>query len=115
MSIAAARTIAVNAIVVVSVAYLFNCRSLTRPLWRIGVFDNKWVWLGSLVMLLVQVAFTHLPFMQKLFHTEAIAPIWWLRLTGVGAVVFGVVELKKVVLPSKAARVRQSHAQEPTE
>ena len=115
LSIAAARTIAVNAIVVVSVAYLFNCRSLTRPLWRIGVFDNKWVWLGSLVMLVVQVAFTHLPFMQKLFHTEAIAPIWWLRLTGVGAVVFGVVELKKVVLPSKAARVRQSHAQEPTE
>ncbi len=113
LTIAAARTIAVNAIVVVGVAYLFNCRSLTKPLWRIGVFGNKWVWWGSLVMLLVQVAFTYLPFMQKLFHTEAIAPIWWLRLAGVGALVFGVVELKKVVLPSEPARVGQGHAQQP--
>ncbi|MER2563175.1 MAG: HAD-IC family P-type ATPase [Myxococcaceae bacterium] len=113
LSIAAARTIAVNAIVVVGVAYLFNCRSLTKPLWRIGVFDNKWVWWGSLVMLVVQVAFTYLPFMQTLFHTEAIAPVWWLRLAGVGALVFGLVELKKVVLPSEPAHVRQAHAQEP--
>ncbi|MBL8939020.1 MAG: HAD-IC family P-type ATPase [Archangium sp.] len=115
LSIAAARTIAVNAIVVVGVAYLFNCRSLTRPLWRLGVFGNKWVWWGSLVMLVVQVAFTYLPFMQRLFHTEAVAPIWWLRLAAAGALVFAVVELKKVVLPSEPARVGQGHAQQPAQ
>jgi Ca2+-transporting ATPase len=112
LSIAAARTIAVNAIVVVSVAYLFNCRSLTRPVWRIGLFGNKWVWLGALVMLVVQVAFTTLPFMQRLFHTEAIAPVWWLRLTAVGAVIFGLVELKKVVLPSEPASGGQGDTQQ---
>src|SRR5690606_4952929 len=33
-----ARTIAVNTIVVVEVAYLFSCRSLRLPIWEIGWF-----------------------------------------------------------------------------
>jgi cation-transporting P-type ATPase F len=97
LSEAAARTVAVNGIVVVSVAYLFNCRSLRRPMWALGLFSNRWVWVGSAVMILAQLAFTYLPALQRLFHTEGISAAWWLRLTVGGLLVFAVVEVKKLV------------------
>jgi hypothetical protein len=37
------------------VGYLFACRSLRFPMWKLGLFTNKWVWLGSGAMLLAQL------------------------------------------------------------
>jgi Ca2+-transporting ATPase len=91
-----ARTIAANTVIVVEVGYLFACRSLTLPLWRIGVFSNPWVWAGGGVMLLLQLAWTYMPFMNRLFHTAPIHWTWWLWFTGAGFVVFALVELKKL-------------------
>ncbi|MBX3125583.1 MAG: HAD-IC family P-type ATPase [Polyangiaceae bacterium] len=98
-----ARTIAVNTIVVIEVAYLFACRSLRVPLWRLGWFSNPWVWIGSGAMLLAQLLFTYAPFMNRLFHTAPIALHWWLYFTAAGALVFGVVELKKLSGRRRAA------------
>jgi magnesium-transporting ATPase (P-type) len=46
-SLAEARTVAANVFVMVETVYLFNCRSLTRSFWSIGLFSNRWVWLGA--------------------------------------------------------------------
>jgi magnesium-transporting ATPase (P-type) len=37
-----ARTTAVKAIVMIELFYLFNCRSLTKSIFRIGFFSNVW-------------------------------------------------------------------------
>lgn len=92
-----ARTIAANTVVVVEVGYLFACRSLTLPLWRIGVFSNPWVWAGAGVMLLLQLAWTYVPFMNRLFHTAPIPWTWWVWFTAAGFVVFALIEVKKMV------------------
>ena len=57
--------------------YLFACRSLTLTSWRIGLFLNLSVWYGALDMLLVQLALSSLPFMNRLFHTAPIDAGWW--------------------------------------
>ncbi len=93
-----ARTIAVNTIVVVEVAYLFACRSLRVPLWKIGLFTNRWVWLGAAVMLAVQLSFTYVPAMNSLFHTSPIGGIWWGAFSFAGLLVLAVIELGKVFL-----------------
>jgi cation-transporting ATPase F len=95
--LAEARTIAVNTIVVIEVAYLFACRSLRLPIWRLGLFTNPWVWVGAVVMLLAQLLLTYAPFMNRLFHTAPIEWIWWVYFSIAGAVVFIVVEMKKLV------------------
>lgn len=51
LSDAASRTIAVNTIVVVEVGYLFACRSLSLPPWKIGLSTNPSVGLGAAGML----------------------------------------------------------------
>lgn len=95
MSLEQAQTIAVNAIVVVEAGYLFACRSLRLPIWRIGVFSNLWVWGGATLMLLAQLLFTYAPFMNTLFHTEPINWIWWVYFTLAGASVFLLMETYK--------------------
>ncbi len=93
--LAAARTVAVNTIVLVQLIYLFNCRSLNHSLFAIGLFTNRWTIAGSLAMLGAQLLFTYLPLMNKLFHTAPIHAESWLRIAAVAAVAFVAVELEK--------------------
>lgn len=99
-----ARTIAVNTIVVVEVAYLFSCRSLRLPIWEIGWFKNPWVWVGALVMLTAQLSFTYLPIMNTLFHTSPIDWVWWLYFSVAGGAVLIVVEAFKALGRRATAR-----------
>ncbi|MDQ0825652.1 cation-transporting ATPase F [Arthrobacter sp. B2I5] len=81
-SVAQARTSAVNLFVAVEVAYLFSCRSLTRPVWRISPFSNRWLLVGVAVQAAGQAALTYAPLMNGLFHTAPISGEAWLRILG---------------------------------
>ncbi len=105
--LAAARTVAVNTIVLVQMIYLFNCRSLHHSIFAIGLFTNRWTILGSLAMLVAQLLFTYLPLMNKLFHTAPIDAVSWLRIVGVAALAFVAVELEKWL---RFGRDRGAHA-----
>ncbi len=96
-SLAEARSIAVNVFVMIELVYLFNCRSLARPLWRVAPFSNLWVWGGALSMLLLQIAFTYLPIFQQLFGTAAIGWQAWLEITTVAVVALLVIEGEKAL------------------
>ncbi len=103
-----ARTVAVNTIVVSEVGYLFACRSLRLPLWRVGVWSNLWVLGGAALMLLVQVGVTYLPLLNRLLHTAPIDLWWWGVMTGVGFAIFAVAEIKKVIaVRMPASSIRQ--------
>jgi len=90
-----ARTAAVAVFIVVQMFYLFNCRSLTQPLLRIGVFSNAWAIVGSIGMLLLQLGFTYVPFMNALFHSAPMPPVSWLWVLMVGVAAFLMVGLEK--------------------
>jgi Ca2+-transporting ATPase len=90
-----ARTVAVNVVVVVEIFYLFNCRSLTNSVFRIGVFSNPWVLIGTIAMVILQLLFTYAPFMNNIFSTEAISTAAWLRIIAVGFISYWIVEFEK--------------------
>lgn len=93
-SIPAARTAAVNVIVMVELFYLFNCRSLERTMFHVGLFSNPWIWRGVTVMTALQLLLTYLPAMNRLFHTAPIdGPAWGLVLAA-AVTVYVVVELE---------------------
>jgi magnesium-transporting ATPase (P-type) len=93
--IAAARTAVVNVIVMVEIVYLFNCRSLGRSILSAGFLANRWAFAGALGMLGAQLLFTYMPAMNRLFHTAPIGIESWLRISGVAAAVFIIVEFEK--------------------
>lgn len=90
-SLPEARTAAVNLFVAVEAFYLFNCRSLTRTVWRIGIFSNRWLIVGVAVQAAAQAAFTYLPAMNTVFQTAPISAGAWLRIfaiaTGISLIV----------------------------
>ena len=76
-----ARTGAVAMIVFGELFYLFNCRSLRHSFLSIGLFSNPYLWLGSGLMVALQIAFTHVPLMNRLFGTQPLdGPAWLLVL-----------------------------------
>ncbi len=93
-SILAARTAAVNVIVIAEIFYLFNCRSLERTMFHVGLFSNPWIWRGVAVMTTLQLLLTYVPAMNRLFHTAPIdGPAWGLVLAA-GVTVYVVVEVE---------------------
>jgi len=98
-SLETARTVAVNALVVGEMAYLFNCRYLLAPVrsWQ-DFTGNPYVLLSIAVLVVIQAAFTYLPFMQKLFGVVALDALSWRLIAGFGALVFVAVEAEKLAI-----------------
>ncbi len=94
-TLAEARTVAVNVFVMVEMAYLFNCRSLTQGFWKQGLFSNLWIWAGVGSMLVLQLAMTYLPVMNRLFGTAPIGVEEWLEIIGCALISLLIIDFYK--------------------
>ena len=99
VSVEESRTVAVNALVVGEMAYLFNCRYLLAPIrtWQ-DFTGNSYVLLTIAILAIIQVIFTYLPFMQSVFGVVAIDVASWARIIGFGALLFAAVEIEKALI-----------------
>jgi len=93
----AARTAAVNLFVMIELFYLFNCRSFTRSMFRIGLFSNPWVIAGPAAMIALQIFFTYAPTMNRFFHSSPIGIRDWTVIVLVSAAVYLIVGTEKWV------------------
>jgi magnesium-transporting ATPase (P-type) len=96
MPLELARTMVVNAIVVMEIFYLFSVRyvygtSLTLQ----GAFGTRAVLIGVVTVVVAQFAFTYAPWMQAVFETRPIPLLDGLVIAGVGAALFLIVEIEK--------------------
>jgi Ca2+-transporting ATPase len=101
-TLAEARTAAVNAFVMVELFYLFNCRSMEKSVFELGFFSNFWVLGGVVAMTLVQVAYTYLPVMNRLFQSAPVDLGVWGRTVAAGMAVFVIIEIEKRLWLKKA-------------
>ncbi len=99
-----ARTVTVNVFSVISSFYLLNCRSLNHSVLKIGILSNKWVLIGIFLMAVLQILFTYLPVLNRLFHTVPIGLDSWLRILVVGLLSHWLVSFEKWVARRSAAR-----------
>lgn len=104
-TLAQARTVVVNVVVVVECFYLLNCRSLSRSMRSRGAFSNPWIAPGIFIMMAAQLAFTYWPVMNRAFHTAPIDLEAWLRIFAVGALAWLVVGFEKWIRTSGQARL----------
>lgn len=92
-----ARTVAVNVLVFGELFYLFNCRSITRSMFALGIFSNQWIIFGVSVMIVLQVLFTYLPVMNRFFHSAPIDAYSWMRILLAGLLVYISVGIEKKI------------------
>ncbi len=93
-----ARTIVVNAIVVMEVFYLFSVRyqRMTSLTWR-GILGTPAVLLGVGTIVILQLAFTYLPFMQQLFQTRPISIFDGAVIIATGFTLLIILEIEKLI------------------
>ena len=103
--LAEARTAAANMFVVGELFFLFNCRSLRLPMWRLGWFSNRILLIGVGLMIVLQLLFTYSPTMQLLFDTAGLDAAQWALILAGGLAIYTIVGVEKWWL----AR-RESHA-----
>ena len=94
-TLAEARTVAVNVFVMTEMLYLFNCRSLTRSFWSLGVFSNRWVWGGLAAMAFLQLLLTYWPPLNRAFQTAPIGLAAWSEIVAFAWLCSAVVGLEK--------------------
>ncbi|MFD0987914.1 cation-transporting P-type ATPase [Methyloligella solikamskensis] len=92
------RTMVVNAIVAMEIFYLFSVRYVHGPstTWQ-GVLGTRAVLIGVAVVVLAQLAFTYIPFMQTLFDSRPLAVSDLAIITAIGVALLLIVEIEKRV------------------
>jgi len=91
-----ARTLVVNAVVVMEIFYLFSVRYLrmTSLTWQ-GALGTPAVLIGVGSIVVLQFAFTYLPPMQALFETRSVGLFDGVVVIATGALLFVILELEK--------------------
>ncbi len=101
-TVAEARTVAVNVFVVGELFYLFNCRSLTLPSWRSRLTSNRILWGGVGLMVALQLLFTYVPGMNRLFESAPISLQSWGWVILAGVAIHVIVEVEKWIRRRRA-------------
>jgi cation-transporting P-type ATPase F len=96
-SLEEARTVAVNGIIMIELFYLLNSRSLTESILKLSFFSNRWLIVGIISMIMLQVLYTYSPIMNSLFRSAPISLESWAKIIAVAFFTFIIVEIEKWV------------------
>ncbi len=95
--LAVARTTAVNMLVIAHTFYLFTCRKLYESSISKRLLENRLALGLAGVLILLQLGFTYLPFMNTLFGTAPVPAVYWALIAAAGLGAFLLIELEKGV------------------
>ncbi|CAA7620773.1 cation-transporting P-type ATPase [Magnetospirillum sp. SS-4] len=103
--IAAARTVAVNTLVMGEVVYLLNVRRMNSPaVTRRGLSVSRPAIIAIVMVLAWQMLFTYAPPMQAVFDSAALGWAAWGRILAAATVLFVVIEVEKAIMSKRKAR-----------
>ncbi|MDN8548481.1 cation-transporting P-type ATPase [Microbacterium sp. NM3R9] len=95
-----ARTVAVSVLALGQLAFLLNCRFLRRSSLTMDVLrGNPVIWWSAGALILLQLLYTYVPFMNALFESRPLAPQGWLLPIAFAIVIFFAVEGLKALRP----------------
>lgn len=103
-----AGTMGFNTFVLFQFFNILNVRSENHSVFSRLTFTNKPLWISLASVLLLQVAVTHVGFMQRLFDTTGISFTQWLVCIAVASSIMWVEEIRKLVVRLIVARKNSS-------
>ena len=108
-SLELARTMAVNTLVVMEIAYLFFVRNIygTSLTWQ-AVRATPVVWGTVITVTAAQFAITYLPPLQAVFETRPVPLADGMLVVGIGVFLFAFIEVEKQMRLAFAARARKA-------
>lgn len=83
----------------------FNCRSMNKSLFTIGVFSNKKLVAAALISFILQMLVVYIPFLQTIFKTEALRLFDWVLVLVISSLPLWAMELVKILRSIAAGRL----------
>jgi len=91
------QTIVFNVVCLSQMGNVLTIRSQKQSLFTIGLFSNKLMLWSVMIVLLLQLAITYTPFLQQVFHTEALTLKEFLITGAASSLLFFAGEIQKMV------------------
>jgi len=92
-----AGTMGFNTFVLFQFFNILNVRSENGSVFSRMLFSNKSLWISLLTVLLLQIAVTHVGFMQSLFDTTSLSASQWAVCVAVASSILWVEEIRKLI------------------
>ena len=98
------QTMAVTTVIMFQAFYVITCRSLKDSLLSIGLWSNMTVFVGIAALMLLQLGFIYLPFMNAIFGSLPLSARDLLVATAVGMIILPVISVEKLLRKRLEAR-----------
>jgi len=108
MILTEARTMVFITLVLAELVNAFNCRSDYLSLFKVGVFDNRFLILSVLASLAMMVAVIEWDPLSRLFHTTPLRWQDWVLAAGLSLTLVPIVELTKWLVRRRGRSRRQA-------
>jgi len=95
-----ARTVAFMTLVMFELFIALSCRSLHQPIWKVGIFANKWLWGAILLSFSLQLVLMYVPFFSEIFGLVALSAMELLLVVGVASLGLVYSEVHKALVRS---------------
>jgi Ca2+-transporting ATPase len=91
------QTIVFNVLCLSQMGHVLAIRSDSQSLFRIGLFSNRYLIGAVMLAFVLQAALTYIPFLQRIFHTQALSVNEFLLVGILSSLVFVAVEIEKAI------------------
>jgi len=92
-----ARTGAFIVLACAQLFHSFNCRNMSKSLFKIGILTNKKLILAVGVSFVLQMAVVYIPVFQKIFKTQPLGALDWFLVLGISSFPLWAMEAVKMV------------------
>ena len=92
-----ARTQLLTAMILMELANAISARSLKYPVWKIGIFKNRFLWYAVLSSFFLQLFVLYMPGLNSAFNVSAPEPLDWAFAILFTTITFGTLEIAKYV------------------
>jgi Ca2+-transporting ATPase len=90
-----ARTQLFTAMVSMELVIAISARSIRYPVFKVGLFKNKFLWIAIVSSLAMQLVVLYVPGVQELFHVQSPDAMDWAVAALFSAIIFSVIETGK--------------------
>ncbi|MDO9325247.1 MAG: cation-transporting P-type ATPase [Methanoregula sp.] len=105
-----ATAMALAAVVTTQIGNVLAQRTERRSIFEVGLFSNRFIWVGIATELVVICLIVYVPVFQEVFGTAAIPPVYWLFLLAWAPVLLIAEECRKGIVRWKESRtIKKMH------
>ena len=95
------RTQLLNALIVIHLTTAISARSFKHPVFKVGIFKNKYLWYAVLSSFALQLMILYVPGLQTIFDINSPDLMDWVISVAFAAIVFCVIEFMKYYASSR--------------